>query len=183
MKKLCLILFLILSLYTLYSIPPTIFARVTPEDIVNAKKGAYETRVKNYSPANQQKLTTLASAIAEVNKKRCEDLEQVMLYQAAILDEYQGRKGGVETEAIKDARYWLTFAHEAIDYQKARIYIFDLNGESNIKNDANNLISSLQTQLNYARSTAIKSQSFISKAVSGGGSQKIVDPNTIQGGD
>lgn len=177
------IVLLLIILTTLFIItPPPIHARITPEDIVNEKRAAYEAKIKTYLPANQQKLTQLEKAIAQVNKSRSEELEAIMFRQGQILDEYQSRKGGIETEAIKDARYWLTFAHEAIDYQKARIYIFNLTNESNIKSDANNLVASLQSQLNYARAQAIKSQNTISKTVAGLGSQKIA-PEVIGGGE
>lgn len=141
-------------------------ARVTPEDIVNSKREIYEEKVKNYSPENKQKLENLAEKIAEVNKKRTDELDRIMVIQAAILDEYQGKMGSKNTAQIEKARYWITYAHEAVAYQAAKIYLYNLSSESNIKNDALNLISLFQGDLNSARSKVIYSQKILKKTVS-----------------
>lgn len=140
-------------------------ARVTPEDIVNSKKEAYEEKVKDYSPENKQKLEKLSVKITEVNKKRTNELDRIMVAQAAILDEYQSRVGGKNKTQIEKARYWITYAHEAVAYQAAKIYLYNLSSESNIKNDALNLISLFQGDLNSARSKVIYSQKILKETV------------------
>lgn len=137
--------------------PSQVFARVTPEDIVNSKREAYESVVKNYSFDHKQKLKILSDKIVEINKKRTDELEQIMVSQAGILDEYVTRFGGKNSSGIEKARYQITFAHEAVAYQAAKIYTFTLNREGNIKSDALNLISLFAGELNSARSKVIYS--------------------------
>ncbi|MFH0937110.1 MAG: hypothetical protein V1808_02370 [Candidatus Daviesbacteria bacterium] len=148
---------LVLIILCLLIFPQTVFARVTPEDIVNSQRKNYQTKVQNCSPVNKQKLESLAKQIAEINKFRTDQLERIMEGQAAILDEYQRRSGGTNTEAIEKARYWITYAHEAVAYQAAKIYIFDLSSEGNLKNDVNSTINLVKGELFSARSKVINS--------------------------
>lgn len=143
----------------------TVFARVTPEDIVNAKKEAYLEKVKDYSPLNQQKLQNLQRQIAQINEKRSGELDQIMKVQAAILDEYQKRRGDESNENIERARYWITYAHEAVAYQAAKIYVFSLTSENNIKGDVLSTISLFQSELNSTRSKVIDSQNILKQVV------------------
>jgi len=160
---------IVLLLWWQIILPVTVFARVTPEDIVNSKKEAYESRVVNYSAAHRQNLEIFSKKIVEVNKKRTDELDRIMVAQALILDEYETRLGsggqGRRADEIEKARYWITYAHEAVAYQAAKIYIFDLSGESNITRDALNTISFFQSELNSARSKVINSQKILTDVV------------------
>jgi len=143
---------------TFFLMPLNAQARITPEDIVNSKKEAYEKRVVSYSPAHKKSLEDLSKKIAGVNKKRTDELERIMVTQALILDEYERRSDGKNGQQIKEARYWITYAHEAVAYQAAKIYIFELSGESNLTKDALNTVSFFQSELNSARSKVINSR-------------------------
>lgn len=142
-----------------------VFARITPEDIVQEKKVTYETKVKSYSVINKQKLEKLAQDIALVNKKRTNELENIMIAQGNILDEYENRQKGKNAESIKNARYWITYAYESVAYQAAKIYIFSLTSENNIRNDALNLISQMAGELNSSRTKVINSQKTLEKTI------------------
>ncbi len=141
--------------------PVAVLARITPEDIVNSKLSAYNQKVKNYSPSNQQKLTQLSTNIADINKKITNQWEMTMLRQGEVLDEYQNRNGGKESEGIKNARYWITYAHEATAYQAAKIYIFDLTLETNIKPDAVSTLSVFQSDLSVLKGKVKKSENIL----------------------
>lgn len=150
--------------------PGLVLARVTPEEIVNSQKEAYQAKVKNYSATNKQKLEKLSREIALVNKKRTNELENIMIAQASILDEYETRlrKSSGEArkaEAIKNARYWITYAHEAVAYQAAKIYIFNLTSEGNIRTDAVFLINQMAGELNSSRTKVINSQVTLEKTI------------------
>lgn len=132
---------------------------------MNSKREAYESRVKNYSPESKQKLENLADKIAEVNKRRTDELDRIMVSQASILDEYERRSGGRNAEQIKQSRYWITYAHEAVAYQAAKIYVFNLSSEGNIKGDVNSTINLLQSELNSTRSKVIYSQKILQGVV------------------
>lgn len=152
-------------LASLFLLPHDVFARVTPEDIVNSKKEAYENRVVNYSASHRQNLENLSKRIAEVNRNRTNELDRIMVTQAYILDEYERRSDGKNSEAIKNARYWITYAHEAVAYQAAKIYVFDLSAESNITKDALNTISLFQSELNSTRAKVINSRKTLMDTV------------------
>lgn len=152
-------------LWVVMLFPTLIYARVTPEDIVNSKKETYEKTVQNYSSLHKQKLTDLAGKITAINKKRTDELDWIMINQALILDEYEKRSNGKYLEQIKKARYQITYAHEAVAYQAAKIYIFNLTREANIKNDALNLISLFQSDLNSTRSKVIYSQNILEETI------------------
>lgn len=151
------------------------FARTTPEDIVNEKKLVYEQKVKSYSAINQQHLNKLSQDLAQVNKQETGYLESLVFRQGEILDEYVRRNnikedGGADgihrsQDPVSVARIQVTRAHEDIAYQAARVYIFNLTSEGNIKKDAINLISNLEADLNKAKSSAIYSQNLILKLV------------------
>lgn len=155
----------ILIMFLMGISPVTVWARVTPEDIVNSKKEAYEGKVVNYSASHRQNLENLSKSIAEVNKRRTGELDRVMVTQASILDEYERRSNGKNSEAIKNARYWITYAHEAVAYQAAKIYVFDLSAESNITKDALNTISLFQSELNSTRAKVINSRKTLMDTV------------------
>ncbi len=174
MPKLVLTLFFIISLFIIPSITQ---ARTTPEDIINAQKDTYNQRIKNYSASNKQKLQTASDKIELFNKEKTDLLETNMVRQGQILDEYMRRnhmEEGPETDGIhrnlskpvENARYWLTYAHEAVAYQAAKIYIFNLTSEGNINGDINSQISQLQSDLNTLRSKVVKSQQIIADLVS-----------------
>lgn len=156
------IAFLLLS--TIYYLPSTIYARVTPQDRIDELRQRLEERVKNYSNTNKENLLNISSQIEKMNKEKAEELERNMALQGAILDEYE-RRLGKESERVKNARYWITFAHEAVAYQAGKVYIFELSGESNLKSDILRTVNKFESELNYARGTAVKSQKLLKELV------------------
>ena len=150
-----------------FTIFPTIsLARVTPEDIINSKKEAYDKVAAKYSLLSKQKLEGLSKEIVQINKQRTDELDQIMVVQAAILDEYERRTNGKDIEGIKKARYWITYAHEAVAYQAAKIYVFELNGEGRIKSDATSTVNLFQLELSSTRLKVINSQKILEEVVS-----------------
>ncbi len=67
-------------------------------------------------------------SLDEVNQKVCSRFEEDVSRMAAIMDEVRRRKGITETrvafggidDEIKSADYWVTYAAEAIAYQRAQ---------------------------------------------------------------
>lgn len=156
---------LVALLLLLIFLPVNVLARrITPEDIISSQRETYNQKVQGYSLTNQQNLEQLSQQIVLINDKRTDDLEKLLGIQAAVLDEYETRYksgGKYNKELVEKARYWITFAHEAVAYQAAKIYIFNLTTEGNIKADSLNTISQFETQLNSARSKVINSQKYI----------------------
>src|SRR3989344_4671505 len=71
-----------------------------------------------------------AFTLDEVNQKVCTRLEDDLSKMAAIMEEVRRRQGIIETMVafggvdtpIKSADYWITYAAEAIAYQRAQKY-------------------------------------------------------------
>jgi peptidoglycan hydrolase CwlO-like protein len=169
MKKLFLII--LLSFLTLYTSPFTLYARTTPDDILREQRDVYNARVKNYSPENQRKLAEFEQKVAAMNKNQTDILEAKMVRQGEILNEYVFRQGIEERQAdgisrdlsnpVENARYWVTYAHEAVAFQAAKHYIFDLSGENNIKANINSDINQLANDIDILAGKVDKSQKII----------------------
>ncbi len=169
MLKLSLII--LLSFFTFFALPFTLFARTTPDDILREQRDVYNMRVKNYSPENQRKLAEFEQKVAAMNKNQTDILEAKMVRQGEILNEYVFRQGIEERQAdgisrdlsdpVENARYWVTYAHEAVAFQAAKHYIFDLTGESNIKTNINSDINQLANDIDILAGKVDKSQKII----------------------
>lgn len=69
-------------------------------------------------------------ALYQINQKVCNRFEEDVVKLAAIMEELRRRKGIEETRVafggldtqIKSADYWVTFAAEAVAYQRAQKY-------------------------------------------------------------
>lgn len=146
-------------------LPVNVSALYRPQLIVAAKQQEYEQKVSKYTPTHHQMLTDLNKQIIEVNRKDCALLEAQIAIQGAILDEYFKRNNFKTNDSIDKARYWLTYAHEAVAFQIAKVYIFDLNGESNIKGDARATVNLFENDLASARTKTINSQKIIQDLV------------------
>jgi len=156
--------------------PNLTFSRTTPEDIINSQKDSYNQKLNNYSPEKKQKVQEFDKKIAQLNKKQTTELDAYMVYQSQILDEYVRRNNIQERvsdginrnleDPVENARYWLTFAHEAVAYQAAKIYIFNLSGEANIKRDIQNTANTLQNDMAVLKNKVIKSEGILKALVS-----------------
>ena len=170
-----LLLFLILA-FSSYLLTSAVHARTTPEDIVNAQKESYEQSIKNYSPTNKQKLETWDKKIEVFNDKKCAELEHIMETQGAILDEFIRRNEIAEkvktdgktrnlSDPIENARYWLTYAHEAVAYQAAKVYVFNATGENAINQNILSTINIMQSDLNVLKGKVQKSQTIMEELI------------------
>jgi hypothetical protein len=155
----------VLLLICCWLVPSSVDARITPEDTINSQRNTFNQKVSKYSSEHQQKLDQISQHIQQINKSRTEELDHLMIVQAAILEEYQRRVGNTREEEIENARYWVTYAHEAVAYQAAKIYIYDLTTESNIRSDASRLISLFRSDLESTRQKVIKSQKIVEGTV------------------
>ncbi len=177
MMSLQLRIFLVLTIiFSSLFLAGPIQARTTPEDIVNSKREAYQAKVKNYSPTHQQQLESMSKQIAAVNQRQSKELENIMIRQGEILNEYKRRVApnsedcaayGCTSKAdpLQYARYYITYAHEAVAYQAAKIYIIELSSEANIKQDSLRTISTMEADLQGLRTKVSMSQSLIAKLV------------------
>lgn len=166
---------LLIILILLFSFQTTVSARTTPQDILNSQSETYNKKIQTYSPVNKQKLENLSGQISALNKKITDELSQNMETQGEILEEYMRRNGIKEKEGdgitrnlqdpVENARYFLTFAHEAVAYQAAKTYVFNLSAEENLKKDANSTISVFESDINGLIPKVLKSKTIIKNLV------------------
>ena len=124
-------LFIIFVAYFINPLP--VSARVTPEDIINERSEVYNQKIDNYSQSSQDRLKIVSERITRMNQAKTDELSWIMETQGRILDEYETRFPRKNTKQVEEARYWITYTHEAVAYQAAKIYIFDISGESNLE--------------------------------------------------
>lgn len=159
----------VLFFVTLVSVLDPAFARTTPEDIYNEKIQAYEAKRQTFSLENQKKLDAYQEEIKNLNAFITHELEINTLRQGEILDEYMRRNEiptKLETDGInrdlsdpvENARYWITYAHEAIAFQAAKNYLFSLSNEANINRDIVVQIQALQADIGVLKGKVEKSK-------------------------
>jgi hypothetical protein len=167
----------IVALSTVYCLLSTpVSARTTPDDILRDQQEAYNSKLKTYSPANQDKVAAFQQKITNLNKAQTDILEARMIRQGEILNEYVFRQGIEERQAdginrdlsdpVENARYWLTYAHEAVAFQAAKHYVLNLTGEANIKANINSQITRLANDVDILAGKVDKSQKIIETLVS-----------------
>jgi len=172
MRKTLLLLFTLITLLITHNPSPITYARTTPEDIYNANKEVYEKKRQSYSLENQKKLDLYEEEIKNLNKFITSELENNTLRQGEILNEYILRNDiptVPETDGIKrnlsdpveNARYWITYAHEAIAFQAAKNYLFTLSGQSNIDRDITLQINTLQGDIGVLKGKVDKSKNAL----------------------
>lgn len=163
------ILFVLLTFLALSSSLLPAFARTTPEDIYNEKRAVYETKRQTYSLENQKKLDQFEGEIKNLNALITSELESNTLRQGEILDEYIRRNNiptvpetdGIRrnlSDPVENARYWITYAHEAIAFQAAKSYMFGLSGEASVNRDIVIQIQALQADTGVLKSKVEKSK-------------------------
>src|SRR5262249_40922229 len=145
-------------------------------DIVNAQKDSYNRSIQNYSATNKQKLTDWDKKIEIFNDQKCAELEHIMETQGAILDEFIRRSEKNEklatdgktrnlSDPIENARYWLTYAHEAVAFQAAKVYVFNATGESAINQNILSTVNTMNGDLNILRGKVQKSQTIMEELI------------------
>ncbi len=175
MPKLSVLLFALLIAAATQLIPQA-QARTTPQDIVNDQIMAYESGIQSYSPQSKQKLTDWNKKIMSFNQQKSAALEQICMTQGELLDEFIRRNDlqeKLKTDGktrnlagpVENARYWITFAHEAAAYQAAHVYVFNPTGEANINRDVLSTISRMQSDLSILRSKVQKSQNLVENLI------------------
>lgn len=173
-KQLAFFVFALLLLFPLtYNIQP-VQARTTPEDIYNANREAYEKKRQTFSLENQKKLDLYEEEIKKFNTFITHELENNTLRQGEILNEYIIRNNiptvpetdGIQrnlSDPVENARYWITYAHEAIAFQAAKNYLFSLSTESNVNRDITLQINALQGDIGVLKGKVEKSKQALVK--------------------
>ena len=65
------------------------------------------------------------------------------------------------SDPVENARYWITYAHEAIAFQAAKNYMFGLSSEANIDRDIIVQIGALQNDIGILKGKVEKSKTAL----------------------
>lgn len=91
---------------------------------------------------------TSGQILDQINQKVSNRFEEDLVKMAAIMEEVRRRKGITETRVafggidtpIKSADYWITYAHEALAYQRAQKYMSSADVRYSLQTLANKIL-------------------------------------------
>jgi hypothetical protein len=148
-----------LLIFLIFLFPNIVFARVTPDDIYQAKKSAFENNLNKISdPAKKQTVLKADQILNQVNQTVCARFDVDIAKLSAILEEEKSRRKVTKTVVaygqgntpLDSASYYLNYAAEAVAYQKIQDYtpqIYAGNLAAPVNSSINNLEADLQTVL------------------------------------
>lgn len=109
--------------------------------------------------------------LKDLNQSECAKMDNDVNKMAAILEEEKRRQNVSKTTAafgglnspLDSAEYYLTFAAEAVAYQKAQDYTPQISG--NLSAGVNESINSLEANLNATQGKVITAKTYLQKAL------------------
>lgn len=140
-----------------FFIPSAVFARITPEDIYQAKRAEYEKNLLTIEdPLKKQAIQNSDQLLKEINLQVCSRFDIDVAKMAAILEEEKARQHitatvvayGQGDTPLDTAAYYVNFAAEAVAYQKIQDYTPQIqknNLGKSVSISKANLKASLQT--------------------------------------
>lgn len=154
-KKYLLLSYLLIILTLL--VPINVLARVTPNDLYQAKRTAFENHLSKISnPGKKQAVMEADQLLNTINQQVTFRFDADIAHLSAILEEEKSRQGRIETVVaygqgdtqLDTAAYYLNFAAEAVAYQKIQDYtpqIAQGSLDNAVRISQNNLKGNLQT--------------------------------------
>lgn len=164
---------IVLVILTLLVLPSVVYARVTPNDIYEAKRVAFESQLNKISdPVKKEKVRQADQLLYDINQKVCSRFDQDLINLSAILEELKRRNNvtsnvvafGQGDTPIDTAAYWLNYAAEAVAYQRIQDYTPTLN-LSNLASSITNSMNSLKGDLGVLKNKVIRAKTEVKKAV------------------
>ncbi len=149
------------------------FARVTPEDIYQEKRAAFEKNLAAIQDPNKKQTVILADQkLKEINLTLCARFQNDLNKLSAILDEEKSRQNITKTVVaygqgdtpFDTAAYYLNYAAEALAYQQIQDYTPNISG-GNLKGGINTSTSNLKSNLITLQGKIIRAKTEINKAI------------------
>ncbi|MDO8498877.1 MAG: hypothetical protein Q7S44_03770 [bacterium] len=165
--------FLLLLVLSLTLFPSGTLARVTPNDLYQAKRADFESNLSKISDSSKKETVRQADRIlGETNQRVCQRFDVEIAHLAAILEEKKYRQGvsntvvayGRGNTALDSAAYYLNYAAEAVAYQKIQDYT-PLIGQGNLKGSVNTSMLNLKSNLQTVQGKILKAKAEVGKAV------------------
>lgn len=167
---------IVIVLFSLCTFPSLTFARVTPEDIYNEKRSAYEQRLASIQdPLKKEKMQKADLLLQEINQKISSRFDEDVAKLAAVLEELKSRIGaegqstivayGQGETKLDSAAYWLNYAAEAVAYQKIQDYTPQFSTEAQLAGSVGTSMNRLSGDLGVLRNKIIRAKNEMSKIV------------------
>lgn len=173
MKIVFIVLFLLIAVYL--NLSSISFARVSVNDVYQAKRQAWEEKVAKLSSANQEKVKKADQILKDVNLKICSRFDEDIALLTAIDTEIRSRRGmdsvptvvayGSGNTPLENAEYWLNYAQEAVAYQKIADYTTNINGNSSVEGAINSEKASLKSDLGVLKNKILRAKEELRKVL------------------
>lgn len=172
MNKL-LLLFLILN----WLFAPTLtHARVTPDDIYQAKRTQFQKQLESVKDQDKREQVKKADRLlSETNQRVSARFEEDVVKMAAIMEELKVRLniGGQPTVVafgqgktpIENADYWVNYAQEAVAFQKIQDYTPKIWGETSLVGATTASKNRLRGDLGGLRGKVVQAKLKVSEAL------------------
>lgn len=172
MKKLFLLL--VFSL-TIFFLPIQVSARVSVNDIYQAKMQSHAKAIAKLTPVNQNKAKKADQILKDINLKVCSRFDGDIAILTAIDAEIRSRKGldsvptqvayGSGNTPLENSEYWLNYAQEAVAYQKIADYTTNIAGDSSVDSAISNQQAGLKSDLGVLANKILHAKSEIGKVL------------------
>lgn len=155
--------------------PLTAFARVTPNDIYQAKREQFKTDLeKIFNPEKKQNIQKADKMLSEINQSVCDRFDMDINKLSAILEEEKFRQQVTKTVVaygqgntpLDTAAYYLNYAAEANAFQKVQDYTPQIANGKNLAGGVNASISNLKSNLQTVKGKILRAKTEIKKAIS-----------------
>lgn len=177
----------LLPLFLLLLFPVTTFARVTPGDIYQEKRQAFEQSLSKISdPKQKEAIREIDGLLYQTNQSVCDRFEKDILKMSAILQELRRRLDvegkptvvafGAGRNEIEDAEYWVNWAAEAVAYQRIQDYTPRISTESSVGPAIKVSTTNLRSNLNGLAAKIIKAKGEVGQALK---VQSVVIPGGV----
>lgn len=166
--KLFLPLLLLTPLFT-----KDVFARVTPEDIYQAKRAQFENNLLKVNNLGQkQQIIQADKTLVLINQQVCNRFDVDIARMSAILEEEKSRQNITQTivaygrgdTPLDSAAYYLNYAAEAVAYQKVQDYTPSL-GQANPQNAVNISANNLKSDLKILQGKILRAKTEVKKVL------------------
>lgn len=154
-------------------LPATALARVTPDDIYQSKRTAFEASLTKISdPVKREAIRQADGMLNQVNQTVSGRFDVDLAKLSAILEEEKSRQKVTKTVVaygrgstpLDAAAYYLNYAEEAVAYQKSRDYTPQIYG-NNLSGAVAASINNLQADLQTLQGKVLRAKTEIKKAV------------------
>ena len=155
--------------------PGQVFARVSVNDIYQAKMQAHQEEITKLTPANQTKAKKADQLLKDINLVVCNRFDGDIAVLTAIDAEIRVRKGmdsvptvvayGQGNTQLESAEYWLNYAQEAVAYQKIGDYTTNIAGDSSLDGAISSQEAALKSDLGVLANKILHAKVEIGKVL------------------